>query len=123
MEALQQLGISYEDLVQAQVDAYQETQKTPEQRQLEELQSKLERFETSAQEKEAKQLEQQRANDLANFNSLMSSHLSENKDNYPYLAGFEADSLNDAFLETATVLYQENGVEPTEAQVCELLNY
>ncbi len=125
LEILSQLGISIEDVLNGHLDQYEEDTRTPEQKRIDELESKLNGFESSAKEREEqqiKQLEEQKTQQVLTAQKGLADYAQSKIEDYPVLNTFhKGESLGEILFETAQVIYDETGKATDYDELCEIL--
>lgn len=118
---LEQLGISWDDLVSAQIERTEAEQKDPTQKALDEIKAEQAKIQEDIKTREKRELEAQQANTRAQVeNSLMAS-FEEGKADLKFLSRLPEEKLKGELFEAAVEMHKQTGKVPTSGEVCKLL--
>ena len=126
LAVLEAMGMSWDDVLNYQLEQTQAEFASPEEKKIAELENKLKQFEEFTNEAKKKEEELQMANQDKMINDYIDAsvnHLQANIDKYPYAAKLpNQDLVKNEILATANAITEQTGTVPTADQVLEVVN-
>ena len=118
---LEQLGISWDDLVSAQIERTESQQKDPTQQALDEIKAEQAKLQDELKARDKRELEAKQASTKTQVeNSLMAS-FEEGKAELKFLSRLPQEQLKSELFEAAVEMHKQTGKVPTSKEVCTLL--
>lgn len=118
---LEQLGISWDDLVSAHIERTEADQKDPTQKSLEEIRAETQKLKDDIAARDKRELEKQQESTKSQVVDSLMQTFEDGKADYKFLSRVPEEQLKSELFEAAVEVHKQTGKVPTSQEVCQLL--